>query len=55
MVVREDFDPSIGLPPGLEIGQIRRAVEYVEREASGLVDIYGTGLRAGKPVPENGA
>ena len=40
MVDREDFDPSIALPPGLKIGQIRRAVEYVEREASGLVDIY---------------
>ena len=40
MVGREDFDPSIALPPGLEIGQIRRAVEYVEREASDLVDIY---------------
>ena len=40
MVDHEDFDPSIALPPGLEIGQIRRAVEYVEREASGLVDIY---------------
>ena len=40
MVDREDFDPSIALPPGLEIGQIRRAVEYVEREASDLVDIY---------------
>ena len=40
MVDHEDFDPSIALPPGLEIGQTRRAVEYVEREASGLVDIY---------------
>ncbi len=39
MVDHEDFDPSIALPPGLEIGQIRRAVEYVEREASGLADI----------------
>ncbi len=40
MVDREDFDPSIALPPGLEIAQIRRSVEYVEREASDLVDIY---------------
>ena len=40
MVDREDFDPSIALPPGLGIAQIRRAVEYVEREASDLVDIY---------------
>ena len=36
----EDFDSSVALPPGLEIGQIRRAIEYVEREASALVDIY---------------
>lgn len=42
MVARADFDPSIALPPGLEIGQVRRAVEYV-------------GIRDGKPVPENGS
>ena len=40
MVAREDFDPGVALPPGLEIGQIRRAVEYVQREASDLVEIY---------------
>ena len=40
MVARTDFDSSVALPPGLEIGQIRRAIEYVQREASGLVEIY---------------
>ncbi len=40
MASREDFDPSVALPPGLEIGQIRLAIEYVEREASDLVEIY---------------
>lgn len=40
MVDHGDFDGSVALPPGLEIGQIRRAIEYVEREASDLVEIY---------------
>ena len=34
------FDRTVPLPPGLEIGAIRRAVEYMERELSDLVDIY---------------
>lgn len=28
------------MPKGLDPGQIRRAVSYIEREATGLVDIY---------------
>ncbi|MFH1110282.1 MAG: hypothetical protein V1790_13970 [Planctomycetota bacterium] len=40
MVRRNDFDPSVALPPGLDIAAIRRAVEYVERELTDLVDIY---------------
>lgn len=40
MADRADFDASVALPPGLEAGQIRRAVEFIEREASDLVDIY---------------
>ena len=34
------FDRTVPLPPGLEIGAIRRAVEYMERELSDLVEIY---------------
>ena len=34
------FDRTVPLPPGLEIGAIRRAIEYMERELSDLVDIY---------------
>ena len=34
------FDRTVPLPPGLEIEAIRRAVEYMERELSDLVEIY---------------
>ena len=34
------FDRTVPLPPGLEIGAIRRVVEYMERELSDLVEIY---------------
>ncbi|RIK81296.1 MAG: hypothetical protein DCC68_08895 [Planctomycetota bacterium] len=37
---KQDFDPSVALPPGLDVAQIRKAIEYVEREASDLVEIY---------------
>src|SRR3989304_8605219 len=40
MVRKNDFDASVALPPGLDIAAIRRAVEYVERELTDLVDIY---------------
>ncbi|MEE9277140.1 MAG: hypothetical protein V3V06_01885 [Dehalococcoidia bacterium] len=40
MVRNEDFDRSVPLPPGLTIASVRRAIEYVERELAGLVDIY---------------
>jgi len=40
MVRKNDFDPSVALPPGLDIAAIRRAVEYVERKLTDLVDIY---------------
>ena len=36
----EWVDPSVSLPPGLSLGAIRRAVEYIERELAELVDIY---------------
>ena len=36
----EWFDSSVPLPPGLTASAIRRAVDYIERELSELVDIY---------------
>ena len=36
----QDFDKSVPLPPGLEVGAIRRAINYAEKELEGLVDIY---------------
>ena len=36
----EWLDPSVSLPPGLTLGAIRRAVEYIERELAELVEIY---------------
>lgn len=35
-----EFDHSVPLPPGLEIGAIRRAIDYVETSLRDLVDIY---------------
>jgi hypothetical protein len=40
MAEREDFDPAVPLPPGLELAAIRRALDYIERELSDLVDVY---------------
>ena len=40
MARSEWFDPSVPLPPGLTLAAIRRAIEYIERELSELVDIY---------------
>lgn len=37
---QSDFDTSVRLPPGLEIGAIRRAINYVEKQLTELVDIY---------------
>ena len=34
------FDRAVPLPPGLEVSAIGKAVEYVERELSDLVDLY---------------
>lgn len=34
------FDRTVSLPPSLEIGAVRRAVEYIERELTDLVEIY---------------
>lgn len=40
MVRRSDFNSAVPLPPGLEVGAIRRAIEYVERELADLVELY---------------
>lgn len=40
MVRSQDFDRSVRLPNGLTIAAIRKSIEYIEREAARLVDIY---------------
>lgn len=36
----QDFDRSVRLPSGLTIAAIRKSVDYIEREAADLADIY---------------
>jgi hypothetical protein len=40
MVQKANFDTSVPLPPGLDIASIRRAIDYIERELAGLIDVY---------------
>lgn len=40
MVRKSDFDQTVPLPPGLEIGAIRRAVDYIEKNLAEWVDLY---------------
>jgi hypothetical protein len=40
MARKEDFDRTVPLPPGLDVGAIRRAIEYIEREVGASVEIY---------------
>src|SRR5437879_10087085 len=40
MARKEDFKAAVPLPPGLETGAIRRAVDYIERELVDLIDLY---------------
>ena len=35
-----DFDQSVPLLPGLEVGAIRRAIDYTEKELRDLVEVY---------------
>jgi hypothetical protein len=35
-----DLNPAVPLPPGLDLGAIRRAIDYIERELADLVEIY---------------
>lgn len=34
------YDRNVVLPPGLELGALRRAIDYCQRELADLVDIY---------------
>jgi hypothetical protein len=36
----EGFDKKVPLPPELKVAHIRRAIEYIERETSELVEVY---------------
>ncbi len=40
MARADDFNTAVKLPPGLEIGAIRRAIDYVETHLPDLVEIY---------------
>ncbi len=40
MVRKEDFRPSVPLPVGLDPAAIKKAIEYMERELSELIEIY---------------
>lgn len=40
MRASKGWDPEVPLPPELTTGQIRRAVEYIEKELNELVEIY---------------
>jgi len=40
MVQKGDFHENVPLPPGLTLTAIRKAIEYIERELSDLVDLY---------------
>jgi len=40
MARKDDFNPSVPLPPGLDCASIRRAIDYIERELAHLVEVY---------------
>jgi len=40
MAKRNCFNQNVTLPPGLDVAAIRKAIEYIERELSDLVEIY---------------
>lgn len=37
---KEGFDRAVPLPPGLTVGQIKKAIEYVEKQAEEFIDLY---------------
>ncbi len=40
MARKDDFNPSVSLPLGLDVTAIRRAIDYIEQELAELVEIY---------------
>ena len=40
LVRSSDFPTEVALPPGLTVAALRKAIEYIERELTDLVDIY---------------
>jgi len=40
MARKDDFNPAVALPPGLDGASIRRAIDFIERELAELVEIY---------------
>jgi len=36
----EGFDRNVPLPPDLKISHIRKAIEYIERQATDLIEVY---------------
>jgi hypothetical protein len=40
MAETTNFNSKVALPPGLDIGAIRRAIDYIEKELAELVEIY---------------
>jgi len=36
----EGFDRNVPLPPDLKTSHIRKAIEYIEREATELIEVY---------------
>jgi hypothetical protein len=36
----EGFDREVPLPPELKVSHVRKAIEYIEREATDLVEVY---------------
>ena len=36
----EGFDRNVPVPPDLKISHIRKAIEYIEREATELIEVY---------------
>src|SRR3990172_6010484 len=40
MVRKDDFDAAVALPQGLDVPALRRAIDYMERQLSDLVELY---------------
>lgn len=46
MVRKDDFSTDVVLPAGLTPTAVRKAIEYVERELTELIDVYFEQARA---------